>query len=147
MRAITARDDQEARVGLSGHMTSAAPAVDSPPTTGTRWRFVDSLRGFALFGILLVNTLDITRLGIDLAIENAGPVDDPARDLLYLTVQTRFVPIFVFLFGMSLWFVLAGARSRSPRPGLVMVRRLVGLVAIGSMTRPTRPYSSSTLPG
>lgn len=133
MRAITARDDQEARVVLTGHMTSAAPAVDSPPTPGTRWRFVDSLRGFALFGILLVNTLDITRLGIDLAIESARPVDDPVRDLLTVTVQTRFVPIFVFLFGMSLWFVLAGARSRSPRPGLVMVRRLVGLVAIGGL--------------
>jgi len=119
-------------------MTSAASAVDSPPApspqaAGPRWRFVDSLRGFALFGILLVNTLDITRLGIDRAIENAGPLDDPVRDLLYLSVQTRFVPIFVFLFGMSLWFVLAGARARSPRPGLVMVRRLLGLVAIGGL--------------
>jgi uncharacterized membrane protein YeiB len=114
-------------------MTSAAPTVDSPPIPGIRWRFVDSLRGFALFGILLVNTLDITRLGIDLAIENGGAGDDPVRDLLYLTVQTRFVPIFVFLFGMSLWFVLAGARSRSSRPGLVMVRRLAGLVVIGGL--------------
>ena len=53
------------------------------------------------------------------------------QEVLNLTVQTRFVPIFILLFGMSLWIVLDGARTRTRRPGLVMVRRLVGLSLIG----------------
>lgn len=105
--------------------------VDAPPLVSTRWRLVDSLRGFALLGIVLVNALDITQLGYARVLEGGDPIDDPVRDLLYLTVQTRFVPIFEFLFGMSLWFVLASARERSARPTLVVLRRLVVLVGIG----------------
>jgi len=108
--------------------SSPTPAV---PTE--RWRFVDSLRGFALFGVLLVNAIDIVHVGITRALAGGAPVADPVRDALYLTVQTRFVPIFVFLFGMSLWFVLTGARARSGRPWLVMLRRLLTLAVIGGL--------------
>lgn len=96
--------------------------------------FVDVLRGFALFGILFVNAVDITGVGSGWirAHETALP-PDPVRDLLYATTQTRFVPIFNTLFGVSLFFVLSGARARSQRPWLVMVRRLVGLVLIGAL--------------
>lgn len=114
--------------------TLAAP----PPTTSapraTRWRFLDSLRGFALLGILLVNALDITRVGDDALLASRDGVHDPVREALYLTVQTRFVPIFVLLFGMSLWFVLSGARARVGSGGawLVLVRRLVTIGLVGA---------------
>ncbi len=107
--------------------------VESPPGRPTRWLFLDSLRGFALAGILLVNAIDITGVGRRRLDEGGAVVADPIRDLLSLTVQTRFVPIFVFLFGMSLWFVLTGARARSPRPWLVVARRLVALALIGGL--------------
>ncbi|MFI6426765.1 DUF418 domain-containing protein [Promicromonospora sp. NPDC050880] len=114
-------------------MTMTAPTTD--PRTGTRqrWRFIDSLRGFAVLGILLVNAVDIARVGMDRMLEGGTRVPDPVLDALYLTVQTRFVPIFVFLFGMSLWIVLDGARARSPRPWLVLTRRLVALALIGGL--------------
>jgi uncharacterized membrane protein YeiB len=115
---------------------SITAASAAAPLTGTRqrWRFIDSLRGFAVLGILLVNAVDITRVGMARVLEGGSQVPDPVRDALYLTVQTRFVPIFVFLFGMSLWIVLDGARARSARrPWLVMTRRLVGLAIIGGL--------------
>ena len=108
---------------------AAAPRVE----TRQRWHFIDSLRGFAVLGILLVNAIDIISPGMDRLIAGGAIVPDPVMDALYLTVQTRFVPIFVFLFGMSLWIVLDGARVRTPRPGLVLVRRLLGLAAIGGL--------------
>jgi uncharacterized protein len=116
-------------------MSAPDTALAAPPPTSARprWRFVDSLRGFAVFGILLVNAVDITRLGMTRVLEGGAPVDDPVLDALHLTVQTRFVPIFVFLFGMSLWIVLDGARARSARPVLVLVRRLVALAVIGGL--------------
>lgn len=113
---------------------SATEAISPAlPATRPRWQFIDSLRGFAVLGILLVNAVDITQVGMERLIEGGAVLDDPVREALYLTVQTRFVPIFVFLFGMSLWIVLDGAHTRAPRPGLVMVRRLVSLTAIGGL--------------
>ena len=110
-----------------------ALAAPTPTSTRPRWRFIDSLRGFAVFGVLLVNAVDITRLGMARVMEGGAIIDDPVLDALYLTVQTRFVPIFVFLFGMSLWIVLDGARARSARPALALVRRLVALSVIGGL--------------
>lgn len=105
------------------------------PVTATRrrWQFLDSLRGFAVLGILLVNAIDITQVGMARLIEGGARIPDPVEEALYLTVQTRFVPIFILLFGMSLWLVLDGARARAPRPGLVLVRRLAGLTVIGGL--------------
>jgi uncharacterized protein len=103
-------------------------------TAPDRLVFVDVLRGFALVGILFVNAIDITGVGTGWirAHETALP-HDPLRDLLYATTQTRFVPVFNTLFGVSLFFVLSGARARSARPWLVLLRRLVGLVLIGAL--------------
>lgn len=115
---------------------SAAPSVDVRPrpahdSSTARWHLLDVLRGVALSGILSVNVLDITSLGLQGALTGAPPVQDWLRDLLYLTVQTRFVPIFAWLFGMSLWFMVEGARSRGRRPAAVLLRRLLALGGIG----------------
>lgn len=113
--------------------TTTALAAAPRAETRQRWHFIDSLRGFAVLGILLVNAIDIISPGRDRILAGGAIVPDPVMDALYLTVQTRFVPIFVFLFGMSLWIVLDGARNRSQRPGLVLIRRLLGLAAIGGL--------------
>jgi uncharacterized membrane protein YeiB len=115
------------------HLTTPpAPApVEATPTPTPRWRFLDALRGFALTGILLVNAIDLTEVGLDRVMAASGAVDDSVRDVLRLTVQTRFVPIFVLLFGMSMWIVLDGARRRAPRAWLVLVRRLAAVGLIG----------------
>lgn len=118
---------------MGGMSTTTAPTAGPRVETRLRWRFIDSLRGFAVLGILLVNAIDIVGPGMARILGGGAVVPDPVQDALFLTVQTRFVPIFVFLFGMSLWMVLDGARARSPRPGLVLVRRLLGLAVIGGL--------------
>lgn len=126
-------DDRPAARGLDEGMSTLAPPAGPVATTRQRWQFLDSLRGFAVLGILLVNAVDITQVGMARLIEGGDMLTDPVREALYLTVQTRFVPIFVVLFGMSLWLVLEGARARAARPALVLVRRLLALTAIGGL--------------
>jgi len=126
-------DDVKYDMSENGVMTTTAARPTSLRTT-ERFRFVDVLRGFALLGILFVNAVDISHVGVGwIEAHRTALPDDPLRDVLYATTQTRFVPIFNTLFGVSLFFVLSGARARAPRPWFVMVRRLVGLVAIGAL--------------
>jgi uncharacterized membrane protein YeiB len=102
----------------------ASTSVDAP----SRWNFLDALRGIAIAGILFVNIPDITGLGSD-----RPPADgtSPSEVALRYAAQTRFVPIFTFLFGMSLVFVVRAARARQRRPWLALILRLVTLLAIG----------------
>jgi uncharacterized protein len=87
----------------------------------TRYHFMDSLRGFALFGILLVNVLDIT----EISAETAG------GGLLDYTVQSRFVPIFTLLFGVSMYLIADGARRRGVGAWQPLMFRMLGLGLIG----------------
>lgn len=104
--------------------------LSAPP----RWGLIDSIRGFALAGILLVNSIDITEVSTRLVSAGHLREVEPTRTILDLFVQTRFVPIFAFFFGMSFWFVLDSARRRSGsrRPWGVMLRRMLCLTAIGA---------------
>ena len=87
----------------------------------TRYHFMDSLRGFALLGILLVNALDITYVSA----EATGAY------LIDYTVQWRFMPIFTLLFGVSMFLVADGARRRGVGAWQPLVCRLLGLGLIG----------------
>jgi uncharacterized protein len=94
---------------------------------GERWGFLDSLRGIAVAGILFVNLPDLVDLGVDVP-----PGSDVAdREILDYGVQTRFIPIFTVLFGMSLVFVLRSASGRGRRGWLALLVRLVTLFGIG----------------
>ncbi|OYN96151.1 putative membrane protein YeiB [Propionibacteriaceae bacterium ES.041] len=99
-------------------------------TTSTRFGFLDALRGFAIAGILLVNIPDMTRLGVDAP---PAPVGDysTTQQLLHFLVSTRFVPIFMLLFGVSLVLVRDGARRRGVKAWPVLVRRLIALFGFG----------------
>lgn len=105
----------------------AATSGGGAPRRITEW---DALRGFALCGILLVNIPQINRM-------THGPDDGGPSDLisgaLGLLVEQHFFPMFAFLFGLSFAFFLEGAQRRSPRPRLLLVRRLVllGLLGLG----------------
>ena len=101
----------------------------STSTTPIRFHFLDALRGFAIAGILLVNTADIMHLG------RYGPVLVhsvilPAANALYFLVATRFVPIFSFMFGMSMGFVIDSAVRRGEAGWKILLRRLGALVII-----------------
>lgn len=111
---------------------SISPTPPVPSTgdaTSRRWHLIDALRGFALVGILFVNVPDITRLGSDI------PFDQRQSTLmdmiLEFAVQTRFVPIFAFLFGLSAMLVIQGARRRGTGALVPMLLRLGALLLIG----------------
>jgi len=86
-----------------------------PLSTVARIRELDALRGFAVGGIMLVNTWQHTphdpATGIDWVIDNL--------------FQSRFYPIFSLLFGIS--FVLFLERANR----VVLLRRLFWLLLIG----------------
>ncbi|RJF40230.1 DUF418 domain-containing protein [Actinomyces sp. 2119] len=118
--------------------SSPAPGSLSPLETAEdagrhrparRYQVLDILRGFALCGILLVNIGDIVELGWDLPAV-VGQEPSAAQTALHYLVSTRFVPIFAFMFGMSMTFVADSARRRASSPGRVLARRLGVLLVI-----------------
>ncbi|MBO3129471.1 DUF418 domain-containing protein [Dermatophilus congolensis] len=95
-----------------------------------RYPFLDTLRGFAIAGILFVNIPDITSLWHDVdAPINLTP--DSLLHAFHATITGRFMPIFMILFGMSLTFIAHSARRRGRSPWIVLTRRLAALLLIG----------------
>ena len=99
-------------------------------STSNRFHFLDSLRGFAIVGILLVNAADLMCLGYDVPVRpfQAVPL---AENVLNFLVATRFVPIFSFMFGMSMGFVIDSAIRRGAPAWKILLRRLAALLVIG----------------
>ncbi|MFD9948301.1 DUF418 domain-containing protein [Nonomuraea sp. NPDC059023] len=99
-----------------------------PATSSGRPRVaaLDVLRGFALCGILLANVKPIAHMG------GTAPADpDSGPSLLGLLVDQRFFPIFSLLFGVGFSLLLESARRHTPRPRVLLLRRLLVLAAIG----------------
>ena len=99
-------------------------------STSTRFHFLDSLRGFAIVGILLVNAADLMCLGYDTPVQPCQAVP-LAENVLNFLVATRFVPIFSFMFGMSMGFVIDSAIRRGAPAWKILLRRLAALLVIG----------------
>ncbi|MBB2911704.1 putative membrane protein YeiB [Streptosporangium becharense] len=86
---------------------------------------LDALRGFALCGIMLVNTWQHTQRHAPRA--ERGAVDWVVENLM----QGRFYPIFSFLFGLSFVLFLRSAAERTAGPRVVLLRRLAVLALLG----------------
>ncbi len=94
---------------------------------------LDALRGFAVCGIMLVNTWQHTR-------EQLG---DPGRNAVDWAIdnllQSRFYPIFSFLFGLSFVLFLRSAAARTDHPRVVLLRRLAVLACFGLVHQLVNP--------
>lgn len=115
---------------------STTSAVLAPVEPSRRIPALDVLRGFALLGILLMNIegfvgpLMAALGGIDASL--SGP-DLWADVAIFILVQGKFYALFSLLFGMGFALMLARARSAGqPARGAVM-RRLLVLLAIGTL--------------
>ncbi|MFY8106251.1 MAG: DUF418 domain-containing protein [Elstera sp.] len=98
---------------------------DLPP----RRAYADRLRGFALFGICLVN-LPILALPLSgLSIEALGLADAMALLISALLVDAKFFILFSFLFGFGLSVQTAGRTPEEARRSFF--RRLSGLFILG----------------
>lgn len=99
-----------------------SPAL-APVAAHERVVSLDVLRGFALFGILIVNILDYSP-------EALSGIDRAVRDTITVMAEGSFFPLFSLLFGVGFAVFLGRAEvtGRSPLP--FYLRRVIGLFAI-----------------
>ncbi len=104
------------------------------PATHARLAQVDALRGFALFGILVVN------IGVFSSPFYGAGVPDPAysqpldlavRWLIAWLFETKFYLLFSFLFGYSFTLQMAAAERSQAAFAPRFLRRLAGLALLG----------------
>jgi uncharacterized protein len=97
-----------------------------------RIQSLDALRGFALFGVLLINMLSFTgpleRLFIQPWTSTAHPV---LTGLVIFLVQGKFYCLFSFLFGLGFSLQLSRLEARGIDAAALYRRRLFVLMAIG----------------
>lgn len=106
-----------------------------PSQSGERIQSLDVVRGFALFGILLMNIeyfqrpllailfgLDTSQTGLDYAVAWFS----------YVFVQGKFYTMFSMLFGMGFVIFLDRAMARGVSARTLFVRRLAVLAAFGA---------------
>ena len=113
---------------------NAAPAPVGPVTRAARIDVIDILRGFALFGILLVN-MELFSYPFQQVLLGHGELASFADRLavwgIELLAETKFYPIFSFLFGLGFALQIQRAEQRGTRFVPFYLRRLFILLLIG----------------
>ncbi|MEC9356566.1 MAG: DUF418 domain-containing protein [Pseudomonadota bacterium] len=111
-----------------------APPGDSPTTAEQRFGLLDSLRGFALFGVLMVNLVSLSLFEF-LTDEARAALPTAAWDtaieiVMAALVDGKFITLFTLLFGIG--FAMQSQRASGQAKGM---RRYAGrmliLLAIG----------------
>ncbi|AOM83587.1 DUF418 domain-containing protein [Salisediminibacterium beveridgei] len=97
-----------------------------------RLHYIDSLRGFSLFGILLVNMLGF-QYGIDnqQQLSFTGTLDSTVYFLIQLLFQGSFYPVFAILFGIGGALMYERAQMGDASFFKTYTRRLLILLGIG----------------
>jgi len=104
-------------------------------TDGRRITNIDALRGFALFGILLVNILAFSSAYYGTGIQPPGGralLDTVLAFLISAIFELKFYLLFSFLFGYSVTLQMQSAEKAGAAFLPRMLRRQVGLFAIGA---------------
>ena len=121
-------------------MSAAARRGDStlhPASPSERIEIVDSLRGLALFGVLLMNLEAGFRVSIFedfLPAKPAGGLDQTIEVALRVFVDLKAFAVFSLLFGVGLAIQHQRLR-RHPARLTLLVRRLLALLAFGLIHR------------
>lgn len=103
-------------------------AASSPVATGERIGVIDALRGFALFGILVVNMESFRGFA---SAPGSGALDAAATWFVAAAFTTKFYVLFSFLFGYGLTVQVRRAQERGAAFVPRYLRRLLGLALIG----------------
>jgi uncharacterized protein len=121
-------------------MEAPTPAVNTvklgPVAPGERIEIIDVLRGFALFGILLVNmeffrdSIFVMMAGVKDWVE---PWNRAASWFISTFGQGKFFILFSFLFGLGFALQLLRGEARGINPVLIYRRRLFVLLVIGAV--------------
>lgn len=101
---------------------------------GSRVEFIDSLRGFSLLGILIVNMLNFQ---YDYDFEKMFDPSIWGQEFgVYVTeilFQGSFYPIFSFLFGYSFIKLIESTKAKGLNTNAIVVRRGFGLIVLGML--------------
>lgn len=128
---------EDDRFGVVAYLRIMSESVLSAPASGRRIAELDILRGFALFGILIVNvnfatliwsfagTDDDPRLGFD------GTADHMVNAVVEALFEGRFYLLFAFLFGYSFTLQIAAAQRAGVSANPRLLRRCAALMVIG----------------
>ncbi|MFJ7982477.1 DUF418 domain-containing protein [Lysinibacillus xylanilyticus] len=97
-----------------------------------RVTFIDTMRGFSLFGILMANLL-IFQYGMSRsdAVKNLSAIDNVYFRLLEIFIDGSFMPIFTILFGYSFIKLIESIRKKKEKSLWSILRRVTGLIALG----------------
>lgn len=114
---------------IMAHETQPTDAT-APTAAQERIAVIDVLRGFALFGILVVNMASFKGSGFG-ALGDASVLDRAATWLIAFGFQTKFYVLFSFLFGYGLSVQMTRAAARGNPVVPRFVRRLVFLLLLG----------------
>ncbi len=115
-------------------MNSSAPARVGPVTQLERIQVIDILRGFALFGILLVS-IELYGNPLEQFLLGHGELKSPADRLavwgIRLLAEAKFYPILSFLFGLGFALQVQSAELQGTRFVPLYLRRLIILFLFG----------------
>lgn len=110
-----------------------------PEKSGTSERldYIDSLRGFALFGVFGANLFIFSGLSYMTDAQKAAlptaAVDRTVRFLELIFIETKFMGLFALLFGVSFWLFLSSVRARGLEGTALFYRRIFWLFVFGSI--------------
>lgn len=115
----------------------SSPAEKSsaaPLSSVGRIKELDIIRGFALFGILLVN-MKYFMMPLFYTLKTPSALTDSADMFGYLLIQLlatgKFYAIFSFLFGLGFYIFIERLAEKGLTPEKLFRRRLAGLLLIG----------------
>lgn len=109
---------------------------EATPAAG-RLEFVDSLRGFALFGVFWANLQIFS--GIEYLTDEqraslfSGRLDTIAYLFERFFIENKFMGLFSLLFGISFWLFLSRVGGRAASATTLFYRRILWLFAIGAI--------------
>lgn len=109
--------------------------LSGPVQGGERIEMLDVLRGFALFGILVVNMpLYHTPIVTILTGQHGftGAADMASLALIRFLFESKFFPLFSALFGYGFWLFLSRRRAAGASAVPVYLRRLAVLLLFGA---------------
>lgn len=100
--------------------------------TTNRVTFIDTMRGFSLFGILMANLLifQFGMYGKD-ELKDLSTLDNGAWYFVKIFIEGSFMPIFTILFGFSLIKLIESIRRKKDKSRWSILRRATGLIALG----------------
>ncbi|MCX6625153.1 MAG: hypothetical protein NTY38_29650, partial [Acidobacteria bacterium] len=93
----------------------------APTPPHARWQELDILRGFALFGVFVVNMWHSVE-------PPEGPLDRTAKWMIENFYWDRFWPLFAFLFGIGFTILLTRAEEKGRSVVVIHLRRVAVLL-------------------